>query len=584
MSEPIWVQLPRLFRTVRHLRLSQVGWRIRYMVQRWLETQRGDGFAEGVDAQRSGPPALRHAPPLADTAASPRMAELRAGRLTLLNEQRPFTGGDDWCLLGGRTRHRLWRYHLHYHGWLVDLAREHQETGDEAPLNELRHWLRDWIDVCQPGKPGFTHYPWNSFAIAQRLWHWREIVGLVPERFWKTADLPINRFLESVSAQGEYLYRHVEWDLRGNHLFKDAVGLAAAADLLKDAAPPAWRKQAARLAVSQVAEQILPDGAHFERSPMYHIQVMEDLLALIGLLRDDDVLATLRAAVQRMAAPLRWLQHPCGGFPLFNDAAENYASRPVDIERELAKQGLVSWNMPPIGLRHFPDAGVVAWRGSPWTVFFDVGEIGPDYQPGHAHADSLTIELSFAGKRLVVDPGTFCYDPDERRRYDRSTQAHNTVCVDEQDSSEVWHIFRVGRRARPVEVSVVEKNAGFDAVAAHTGYDHLRGAPRHRRRVRVEGETTLEISDEIIGEGRHRLEGGFLLAPEWSATLTPHGWALRHSNASLAVHLHANQQVDVQVATRPWHPGFGREVTVQRLVWSANATTPFRLQTTWRRG
>ena len=37
---------------------------------------------------------------------------------------------------------------------------------------------------------------------------------------------------------------------------------------------------------------------------------------------------------------------------------------------------------------------------------------------------------------------------DERRRYDRSTAAHNTVSIDGTDSSEVWQIFRVGRRAK----------------------------------------------------------------------------------------------------------------------------------------
>jgi hypothetical protein len=213
-----------------------------------------------------------------------------------------------------------------------------------------------------------------------------------------------------------------------------------------------------------------------------------------------------------------------------------------------------------------------------------VGEVGPKYQPGHAHADTLTIETSFNGQRLVVDPGTYCYDPDDRRRYDRSTRAHNTVCIDETDSSEVWHIFRVGRRATPVDVCIVDNEDGFVASAAHTGYDHLPGSPRHRRQICVDGAGTLGIRDEIIGEGRHFVEGGFLLAPDWTASVVAGGWQIRHRRAALKVDLHANHPVATAVVTRPWHPEFGREVMTQRLIWSGEVALPLRVQTTWGAG
>ena len=118
---------------------------------------------------------------------------------------------------------------------------------------------------------------------------------------------------------------------------------------------------------------------------------------------------------------------------------------------------------PRRGCQFFPYAGMVVRHGDPWTVFFDVGPVGPDYQPGHAHADTLALETSYRGSRLFVDPGTFAYDRDERRHYDRSTAAHNTVCIDGRDSSEVWHIFRVGRRAYPLDVRV---DCGSEATTA----------------------------------------------------------------------------------------------------------------------
>jgi hypothetical protein len=60
----------------------------------------------------------------------------------------------------------------------------------------------------------------------------------------------------------------------------------------------------------RLPEQILPDGGHFERSPMYHATLLEDLLDLVQLgarwpaLVGEPELAGWRATAQRM---LRWL-------------------------------------------------------------------------------------------------------------------------------------------------------------------------------------------------------------------------------------------------------------------------------------
>ena len=142
-----------------------------------------------------------------------------------------------------------------------------------------------------------------------------------------------------------------------------------------------------------------------------------------------------------------------------------------------------------LGGRHFAETGTAIWHGDPWSLFLDLGPVGPDAQPGHAHADTLTLETSFAGQRLFVDPGILAYDDDSRRAYDRGTEAHNTVCIDGTDSSEMWKIFRVGRRARPRDVAVEIKDHAMRAAGSHDGYDHLLGEPtsppgRHRQRWR----------------------------------------------------------------------------------------------------
>ena len=91
------------------------------------------------------------------------------------------------------------------------------------------------------------------------------------------------------------------------------------------------------------------------------------------------------------------------------------------------------------------------------VLLIDVAPIGPDYLPGHAHADTLSYELSLYGKRVLVNSGTSRYGSGPKRDWERSTAAHNTVEVDGQSSSETWSGFRVARRAYPFDVLVEQK-------------------------------------------------------------------------------------------------------------------------------
>ena len=84
----------------------------------------------------------------------------------------------------------------------------------------------------------------------------------------------------------------------------------------------------------------------------------------------------------------------------------------------------------------------------PFLLVCDVAPIGPDHLPAHAHADTLSFELSFKGRRVFVNSGTSEYGLSAERQRQRGTAAHNTLVLDEENSSEVWAGFRVARRAR----------------------------------------------------------------------------------------------------------------------------------------
>ncbi len=159
------------------------------------------------------------------------------------------------------------------------------------------------------------------------------------------------------------------------------------------------------------------------------------------------------------------------------------------------------------GARAFPHTGYYCYAGRDVYCVIDAGPVGPDYQPGHAHCDTLSFELSLHGQRLIVDSGVMSYEAGEERHWVRSTAAHNSVRVDDAEQSEIWGVFRVARRARPGTV-------GFEGLAgemrfqgSHDGYTRLPGRPVHHRNVLLsEKQRTIEVQDRVSGAGYHRVE------------------------------------------------------------------------------
>jgi uncharacterized heparinase superfamily protein len=163
----------------------------------------------------------------------------------------------------------------------------------------------------------------------------------------------------------------------------------------------------------------------------------------------------------------------------------------------------------------FPETGyfVMAPRQGD-RMIIDCGPIGPNYQPGHAHCDMLSFELSLGGRRVIVDSGCGQYLAGELRSYQRGNAGHNTVTIDNLDQSEVWGAHRCARRARPLSPTLENLADGaLRFVGGHDGYRRLPGAPLHRRMVTWHGKT-IRIEDEISGTGRHLLESRLHLHPD----------------------------------------------------------------------
>jgi uncharacterized heparinase superfamily protein len=461
---------------------------------------------------------------------------LEERKFCFLNQVAEINGGIDW----NAPRHsRLWLYNLHYFGDLV--ARD-------AVLR--REWherlIKRWIADNLPGRGA----GWEPYPTSLRIVNWIK---------WALAGNVLDEQTnQSLALQAEWLSRHIEWHLLANHVLANAKALVFAGLFFRGPEASRWLKKGLRILEQQIGMQILDDGGHCELSPMYHALILEDLLDLVNLAKTYGELETeSRVWAEYALAMLEWLRamtHPDGEISFFNDAAFGIAAS-EDALRKYAERVGIEARSGPLSIAHLVDTGYLRVECEPWTILIDVGNVGPDYQPGHAHADSLCFELSAYGKRLFVNGGTSTYQEGRERQRQRGTASHNTVTVDGMDSSEVWAAFRVGRRARVRAVSLRTEADSVVIEAEHDGYRRQRtGGPLHRRNWRVANHV-MQITDTLIG--RYGVaESRLLLHPE-ARIEKRERTAVELSLGGLRVTL-SIQGAELVVKPASWCPEFGK--------------------------
>jgi uncharacterized heparinase superfamily protein len=384
---------------------------------------------------------------------------------------------------------RLWKTHLHEFSYAEDLARATRISGDSVYQERFAELARTWRAAAPIGCPGFALDAWNARAVATRLIHWAVAGSILELRGGESlAD-----WLESeIAVHALFLRDNPELDLRGNHLIRDAVGLVFAQELV-GGAPDAlgWLER-------QVAEQVLPDGCHIERAPLYHAICLKDLIE-VQLLLDTASPPWLSSAVARMAGLLEAISLGDGEIPLLGDSW--LGELDIWALLEVVRRGGVLPE-PAAPERH---GGLVPLRAGDVRAVVRAGPHGPDYMLGHAHADLLSFDLSVGRARAITDTGTALYDTGPERQHLRSTAAHNTIRIDDAEQLEAWGSFRVGRRGR-ARVHAMGAESGWRWLSASCdAYRWRRGRPIHHRLIAVCAEGAI-VLDAVLGKGRHRIE------------------------------------------------------------------------------
>lgn len=397
-----------------------------------------------------------------------------------LNEKLSIVGAKCWS---DPSRPKLWTFNLHY---FDDL----NSTGCEKRRELHLAFIHRWISENPLGfGVGWHPYPTSLRIVNWAKWLWRNQV------FEENLE-------ESLYLQARWLIRRLEWHIGGNHLLVNSKALIFVGLYFETAESKLWYRKGLEIWSKEIARQIGRDGGHFELSPMYHSLLLEDWLEIIILLnaRNEPIPALWYENVAKAVAWLRAMCHEDNELSFFNDAAVGIA-RSLDKIEQLGK--IAGINLECLAsdqpIWHGCESGYVHLKSGAASLIVDVGKIGPDELPAHAHADTLSFEFGLAKQRIFVNSGTSLYELGAERTRQRGTAAHNTVVVDGLDSSEVWGAFRVARRARPKDVQVNNVDGVLFVSATHDGYTRIAPDVFHKRVWKLE-ENSLEIRDYVSGK------------------------------------------------------------------------------------
>lgn len=362
---------------------------------------------------------------------------------------------------------KLWTYNLSYFDFLT-------QNYDAKQLEIINDFIANIEDI----KDGMEPFP-----ISLRGINWIKFLSYHNIREQEIDD--------ALYAQYYILLDNIEYHLLGNHLLENAFSLLYGAYYFQD---DLLYEKSKKILYSELNEQILGDGAHFELSPMYHQIMLFRLLDCINLVKnnnwkDQDILEFLIAKAELMLGWLKAIAYQDDSIPLLNDSANGIS--PTSKELYAYAQRL-NISTKILALNESAYRKVLT---NHYEMVIDVGHIGADYIPGHAHSDTFSFELRRGNaEAFIVDTGLSTYEPNERRTVERSTASHNTVEINGKSQSEVWGGFRVANRA---QVTYLKESVN-SIEATHDGYKKSSNI-LHTRKWTFE-ENKIIIEDSLTQE------------------------------------------------------------------------------------
>ena len=514
-----------------------------------------------------------------------------------------------------RSHHLLW------------LGEAYLLTKDEKYAKEVVNQLEHWIDE----NPLMYSINWTcAMDVAIRAVNWMYAINMI------SASKALNegalkRIHGSLFEHGWFIFRNLEkwYPYSANHYAANITGLLYLGQLFKSTNEgKKWWHYALREYFLEVRFQVLPSGAHFERSISYH-RLMTELFAYPYFMLQwvkEPIPLDIQLRVESMFDFTDNYTKPNGRAPQMGDNddgrllpfvkrdfrehnyllsigyfgfGKHYESLSTDKlvldtffllpEKKVIKEANPQ-NSSVSAIKDHRDAGFAVLKKADLYLIFSNTSLScyPDLHRNilgsHTHADGLSFELSVGKQDFIIDPGSYVYTASavDRNKF-RSTSKHNTLTIDGQDEVELLDInlFSVKGFNEVEKMEIKENEEGVSISGTRKWNLPSDLNVSHTRKIKLKSETELEVIDEIRCDSEHNFVWHFYLAPEINPEIiATDKLVLRGLNKSvLNVCFSSSNNFLVEIVGCEISPSYGVLKSSLVLKLSLNASSNFTLIT-----
>ncbi len=376
-----------------------------------------------------------------------------------------------------------WLAEFHGFAWLADLATLGSAEAREVARLAIATWIAD--------NANWHELSWRSDVLASRLVAW---VTQFESFFAGGGDDKLrDDLLANLAHQTRHLARVAAWETNGAARLHALKGVVLAGIAL------GTNERRVVVALDHLARelplQVRPDGGHVERSPAVQLIVLRDLVDIRTALRTAHIVVpeALQNAIDRMAPMLRLFRHGDGRLAQFNDTSEEYGALADLLLTRSEVRGRAPLSAPHSGFQRLQCGKTL--------IIADTGTPPPHGLDHHAHAGTLSFEMSVGRERLIVNCGAYRGTSPDWRRAARNTAAHSTAIVADTNSAEILADFTIGHRPSVSATDRAETEGSLWIATSHDGYAAQFGLTHSRQLFLSADGDDLRGEDNLTGKG-----------------------------------------------------------------------------------
>lgn len=489
-----------------------------------------------------------------------------------------------------------WVFMLNRHDYLPKLWQAAVLTGEVRYRRKLIDSVMDWIasnPLTREGTPST-----RTIDTGIRCMNWIQLLPFLLAEDALT-DQEARTMIDSLSAQFANLReRYILKYTLSNWGVLQTTAFCAGYAWMRQLLPPGLEAWAWQELQTQLRLQILEDGAHWEQSPMYHVEVLNACVRLLtqlyaaqkaGLSLCQEARFALDAGTsspERKAGPGEGAGSEAGWLVRAVRVLSRhvlYTADPAlmqlpqcdsdvtDVRDVLARAAaLLSdagiyrwgagetldmdsvWQLGAAGIAAFeaqrpqtpvrcswncPQSGTVTLR-SDWTARANFTALkNSPLGSSHGHADQTHLTLYCQGKPFLVDSGRYTYQEDDPLRTQlKAPAAHNVCVIDGQSGGTPDGSWNYSDYAEIIPHYFAEQgNAHF---AEMTFHGSLRDGTPYQitRRLFVLDEGVWLSVQDVICPGKHQVKEYFHLAQGVTVQPCLEGMLLQNGDVQLKMY------------------------------------------------